>query len=219
MTNLRATYQERFGLLEELAKRLEKQLNEYLQGEKRVDRIAARPKSLDRFLRKAEAMVDGRPKYEDPIEQIQDQIGARIITFYLSDIDRIVEVIKKYYRPIETKVLLPDHEWKFGYFGRHFILLLPSDVVDRNWPREHVPGFFELQVRTLFQHAWSEANHDLGYKPGATPLKPESERKLAYTAAQAWGADQMFEELFLAQELPVAIDGAGPDVGLGIDRA
>ena len=93
MTNLRATYQERFRVLEELAKRIEKQLNEYLQSEARIDRIAARPKSLDRFLQKAEAMAEGRLKYNDPINQIQDQIGARVITFYLSDIDRIVEVI------------------------------------------------------------------------------------------------------------------------------
>lgn len=95
MTNLRTTYQERFAVLEKLAIRLEGQLKEYLQDEERVDRIGARPKSLDRFVKKAEAKTaDGRPKYDDPINQIQDQIGARVITFYLSDIDRIVDVIK-----------------------------------------------------------------------------------------------------------------------------
>lgn len=201
MSALRATYQERVKILNELAQRIERQLNDYLQGEQRVDRICARAKSVDRFLRKAEAKVEGNPKYNDPINQIQDQIGARVITFYLSDIDRIVDTIKKYYRPVETKVLVPDHEWKFGYFGRHFILLVPSDTIDKSWPRDHVPDFFELQIRTLFQHAWSEANHDLGYKPQSTPPKADSERKLAYTAAQAWGADQMFEELFSGQDL------------------
>jgi putative GTP pyrophosphokinase len=199
MMELGAAYQERLGILEDLARRIEKQLQDYLRTEKRIDRISARPKSLDRFLRKAEATVDGHRKYNDPLNQIQDQVGARIITFYTSDIDRLVKVVNKYYRPIETKVLVPDHEWKFGYFGRHFILITPSDVVDRSWPKGKVPDFFELQIRTLFQHAWSEANHDLGYKPESTPLKPDSERKLAYTAAQAWGADQMFEELFSSQ--------------------
>jgi ppGpp synthetase/RelA/SpoT-type nucleotidyltranferase len=59
-----------------------------------------------------------------------------------------------------------------------------------------LPQFFELQVKTLFQHAWSEANHDLGYKPGATPLSSSEKRQLAFTSAQAWGADHIFDELF-----------------------
>jgi ppGpp synthetase/RelA/SpoT-type nucleotidyltranferase len=75
-------------------------------------------------------------------------------------------------------------------------LAIPSDVVDPNWPRELLPRFFELQVKTLFEHAWSEAEHDLGYKPGEDPLTPQQARSLAYTSAQAWGADQIFNDLF-----------------------
>jgi putative GTP pyrophosphokinase len=56
-----------------------------------------------------------------------------------------------------------------------------------------------VTVKTLFQHAWSEADHDVGYKPGSIPLTPEEKRKLAYTSAQAWGADQIFDELFQAR--------------------
>jgi len=56
------------------------------------------------------------------------------------------------------------------------------------------PEFFELQIKTLFQHAWAEAEHDLGYKP-PKPLTSIQKRKMAFTAAQAWGADQIFDEL------------------------
>jgi putative GTP pyrophosphokinase len=69
-------------------------------------------------------------------------------------------------------------------------------VVDEKWDKEQVPRFFELQLKTLFQTAWSEAEHDLGYKPGLKPLGRDEKRRLAYTAAQAWGAGRMFEELF-----------------------
>jgi len=55
--------------------------------------------------------------------------------------------------------------------------------------------FFELQIKTLFQHAWSEAEHDLGYKP-TTVLSHDQKKRLAFTAAQAWGADQVFDELY-----------------------
>ena len=54
--------------------------------------------------------------------------------------------------------------------------------------------FFELQIKTLFQNAWSEANHDLGYKP-ERELSKDEKRKIAFTSAQAWGADMIFDEL------------------------
>ena len=46
--------------------------------------------------------------------------------------------------------------------GRHYILLIPNDVIDPSMDRELMRDFFELQVQTLFQHAWSEAGQDLG---------------------------------------------------------
>jgi hypothetical protein len=85
--------------------------------------------SGDRFIAKATTIIEGKPKYSEPLRQIQDQIGARIITFYRSDVDRIAGIIQKYYRPIESKDMIPESEWEFGYFGRHYVLLVPSDVV------------------------------------------------------------------------------------------
>jgi ppGpp synthetase/RelA/SpoT-type nucleotidyltranferase len=145
---------------------------------------------------KANKIEDRKQKYSEPLHQIQDQIGARIITFYRSDIDRVFKIILKYFRPIEAKDIVPESEWEFGYFGRHFVLILPSDLVSSSIDKNLVPQFFELQIKTLFQHAWSEADHDLGYKPQSAPLPPGALRRLAYTSAQAWGADLMFEELF-----------------------
>jgi ppGpp synthetase/RelA/SpoT-type nucleotidyltranferase len=77
----------------------------------------------------------------------------------------------------------------------HYILLMPTELIDSDVPNPIVPEFFELQIKTVFQHAWSEANHDLGYKPGSKPLASDEKRKLAFTAAQAWGADQIFDGL------------------------
>jgi GTP pyrophosphokinase len=74
--------------------------------------------------------------------------------------------------------------------------VLPSDIIRDGMDRSMMPTFFELQIKTLFQHAWSEAEHDLGYKPGMKPLTPDETRRLAFTAAQAWGADHIFDELF-----------------------
>ena len=197
MTELERLYRQRLAnALAPIALSLEKQIQEYFLREPRIDRIAARAKSPDRFVAKAIATKDGAPKYSEPLRQIQDQIGARIITFYQSDIERVSSIVQRYFRPIESRDVVPDSEWEFGYFGRHYILLLPSDVIPDGVEKADAPEFFELQIKTLFQHAWSEANHDLGYKPGAVPLNADQKRSLAFTSAQAWGADRIFAEPF-----------------------
>lgn len=198
---VRETYQGRYDTtLKRLATEIENLLREYLRDVARIDRIGARAKSVDRFVAKSEKLrEDGVPKYSDPLMQIQDQIGARIITFYLSDVAVVAEVIERYFRAVETKNLIPESESEFGYVGRHYILFVPGDVVEPDMDRSNVPEFFELQIKTLFQHAWSEAEHDLGYKPGPAPLSPDERRKLAFTAAQSWGADHILDELFIAR--------------------
>jgi ppGpp synthetase/RelA/SpoT-type nucleotidyltranferase len=147
-------------------------------------------------VKKAAVMVDGKPKYVEPLSQIQDQIGARIVVFYKSDVDRIDAIIKRYFTAIEFRKVVPDSESEFGYFGHHLVLAIPSDILEEGMPSELVPAFFELQIKTLFQHAWSEADHDLGYKPGEAVLSPEQKRLVAFTSAQAWGADHLFDQLF-----------------------
>jgi putative GTP pyrophosphokinase len=187
MSIIQEAYRQRYyKFLKPLASAIENHLREIFQAEPRIDRISARPKSIDRFVAKASAVVDGRPKYSEPLRQIQDQIGARIITFYRSDVDRVQAVVMKYFKAIELQDMVPESEWEFGYFGRHFILLIPSDVISPSLDRTKMPQFFELQIKTLFQHAWSEANHDLGYKPGLKPLDSDAKRRLAFTSAQAW---------------------------------
>lgn len=184
-------------VLEPLAHALEQQIAEYLDARPRIDRISARPKGIKKFLDKAaKRNDDGSLKYEHPLAQIQDQVGARVTVFYKSDIEPISTELLKYLRPIESKDLVPSSEWEFGYFGRHHVCLFPPDLILPDWNPDHVPQFFELQVKTLFQHAWSEANHDLGYKPDTQPLTSDQLRMLAYTSAQAWGADRVFDELF-----------------------
>jgi ppGpp synthetase/RelA/SpoT-type nucleotidyltranferase len=73
---------------------------------------------------------------------------------------------------------------------------MPKGLLKGDADKSLLPDVFELQVKTLFQHAWSEADHDLGYKPGGKTPNPAQKRLLAYASAQAWGADRVFDELF-----------------------
>jgi ppGpp synthetase/RelA/SpoT-type nucleotidyltranferase len=195
VTSLGETYSaQRKRILLPLAAHLEVYLKHMFEPYPRVDRISVRAKSVDRFVAKSQKQIDGKPKYDDPLNQIQDQLGARIVTFYKSDVDRISNEVRKYFRYIESRQIVPDSEREFGYEGRHFILFIPRDVFDDEVKEEGSIQFFELQIMTLFQHAWSEAEHDLGYKP-IGELSSDQKRRLAFTAAQAWGADQIFDEL------------------------
>lgn len=191
-----AEYRHRYdAFLTRIAANLEAQVKDYLAGAGNIDRVTARAKEPDRFAEKARRRDDrGNPKYTKPLTEIQDQLGARVIVFYRDEVARVVEILSRYYQAIEERELVPESEWAFGYFGKHLVAPVPRDVIPSEVNIEEVPRFFELQVKTMFQHAWSEANHDLGYKP-ERPLNTDQERRLAYTAAQAWGADRMFAEL------------------------
>jgi putative GTP pyrophosphokinase len=196
VTSLRDAFTlRRSRVLVPLAERIETHLKSLFTGFARIDRISARAKDVDRFVTKAEKRDNGRHKYDDPLNQIQDQVGARIITFYASDVERVRLEIEKYFRHIESRKIVPESESEFGYEGRHFILLVPDDLIDDRLEHDESVEFFELQIKTLFQHAWSEAEHDLGYKPSGK-VSSEQKRRLAFTAAQAWGADFIFDELY-----------------------
>lgn len=192
--DLDEAYNARYELvLQPLAIRLEEYMRD-LVIYPRLDRISARPKSPKSFLEKSEKLENGVKKYLDPLNQIQDQIGARIVGYYSIDIKPICEIVESYFAPIEEKFIVPDSDKEFDYEGKHYILFIPKDLITPDLPTVHCPMFFELQIKTLFQHAWAEADHNLAYKP-FEKLTRHQKRQVAFTAAQAWGADHIFNEL------------------------
>jgi putative GTP pyrophosphokinase len=197
---LLSQYKERHDrVLVPVGETLERLIKSHLAGPPglpRIDRVSVRPKSPKSFIDKANKTTDKRePRYLDPLEQIQDQIGARIIAFYKSDVAAVCERVMKFFTRAEQQAKEPESEWEFGYFGMHFILTLPGDAIPPEIEAAAAPRLFELQVRTLFEHAWSESEHDLVYKT-PKPLTRDQKRRCAYTAAQAWGADRAFQELY-----------------------
>lgn len=194
-SNLRKSYEDRFPILQDVALKLEGHLRSLLSGFPRIDSINARAKSPERFIAKASKKNDnGTLKYTNPDFEIQDQIGGRVTVFYLDDVEKIRAEIVKYIKYIEVQDKAPTKDAEFGYFGVHFVLKVPDDIIPDDAEDGDVPEFFELQIKTLFQHAWSEAHHDLGYK-SVRPLTSDEQRKMAFTAAQAWGADTIFQQL------------------------
>lgn len=195
MTDTHLTYTSRYeSVLRHLEGPLCGLICDHVKGEPRIDRVTVRAKSVQRFVAKSQRLDDGVPRYPEPLAQIQDQIGARIVVFYKADVIRIRDIIMRYFTAIEEAVKTPPKDEEFGYFGMHFILAFPPEAIPEWIETSDAPAFFELQIKTLFQHAWSEADHDLGYKP-PEDLTSEQKRSLAFVAAQAWGADLIFDNL------------------------
>jgi hypothetical protein len=57
----------------------------------------------------------------------------------------------RYFHAIESKNIVPEREWKFGYFGQHHVLLLPADEVVELFAREHpIEGDFPSSIDDYF---------------------------------------------------------------------
>ena len=91
-----------------MAKKLENDIRGNVGSYPRIDRVSVRAKSVPRFCAKARKREGGKRKYTDPIRQIQDQIGARIVTYYPEDVDRVSTIVEQYYTPIEKQNIVPD---------------------------------------------------------------------------------------------------------------
>jgi len=105
-------------------------------------------------------------KYKD-IFDITDIFGARIVTYYSSDVDRIASILEKTFivdreNSIDRrKVYNVD---QFGYLSLHYICSLPEKLYKNDDHPNLNKIRFEVQVRTTLQDAWAQVTHDIGYK-------------------------------------------------------
>ena len=189
MFDLAKVYAARIDLLRHAAGRLEADLLEHFQDRPHIDRVSVRVKDLTSFVEKATVRkVD--PPYEVPLSEIEDQIAGRILVHCLGDLDETMAHIGKLLNQVEQDHKRPTRYNEFDYESVHGVYSLPPQYLPSAWgDQQDMPETFEMQVRTLFQHAYAEPQHDLGYKPGAE-LSNDVRRELAWIAASSWGADR-----------------------------
>jgi GTP pyrophosphokinase len=160
--------------------------------------VTGRTKSVASFAAKAVREVGGRPAYDDPLTQITDQIGLRVITYLHADVDAVADLLSDQLTLLDDRDMGREtaDEGRWGYASRHLLVTVDpareSDVADGELSGRRA----SVQIRTVLQHAWAEFEHDIRYK-GTIPDEhvPDLNRRFALAAGLLELADREFSAI------------------------
>lgn len=167
------------------------------------DRVTARLKDWPSLKAKARKKgPDGEFLYPEPWTDIHDLIGVRVTTFHSTEIPVAIGVLQQSFtversvdKTAETRVA-----GGFGYGSHHLILTVDENSSDIEELTPYRGVSFEVQVRTVLQHAWAEFEHDIRYKRGGEDLDPRVDRAFTLAAGLIELADQQFDQIAALQD-------------------
>ncbi len=140
--------------------------------------------------------VISKAKYTH-LDEITDILGCRIVTLFETDVDRIYDLISQTFDIVEVVDKRKKHKVnniEFGYTSLHLVVKFSEARCELVEYRKYQHIMFEIQLRTVLQHAWAEVEHGLGYKSFYEPPM-EIKRKLNRLAANLEILDEEFEDI------------------------
>ena len=153
--------------------------------------VQSRAKTVSSYAEK----VWRKPKYLNPLVQITDLCGARVITETPEEVAAICDFIRRSFvideaNSLDARTRLRTEE--FGYQSIHYVVELGNGLLAREGRAKLLQGLkAEIQVRTLLQHAWASISHDRIYKSQFN-VPEHWKRELARVAALLEHADSSF---------------------------
>ena len=176
--------------------------------------VTGRAKSIESFAAKAARDRDGVPLHSDPLREITDQVGVRVITYVQSDVVAVAELLADEFTVLEDRDMGQEtaREGRFGYSSRHVLVSLDGSAVEQTLESASpttepaatggtAPAYSPLrcasvQLRTVLQHAWAEFEHDIRYKGTVPPEHvPDLERRFTLAAGLLELADREFSTI------------------------
>lgn len=200
-----AEYLKHYGFYSDLATVVRRIVEESLkQRSIKVHSVEARAKDPSNFGRKAAQPSDTdptKPRYVNPLQEITDLAGIRVITYFPSTLDRIDAMLKEEFRVVERSDKGAEllEEERFGYQSIHYLVTLSRERARLPEYDRFADSVAEVQVRTIMQHAWAEIEHDIQYK-SALVIPAEIRRRFMSLAGLLEIADREFQEIQDADE-------------------
>jgi ppGpp synthetase/RelA/SpoT-type nucleotidyltranferase len=156
----------------------------------RVHSVTTRVKSKVSFERKLNRLPG---KYQS-LSQITDCCGIRIITYFEDEVQDIAALIEREFS-IDAPNSLDKRQTievdQFGYLSVHYVVTVNDTRANLAEYARFAGIKFEIQIRSILQHAWAEIEHDLEYKnPEGIPR--EIRRRFARLAGLLEVADAEF---------------------------
>lgn len=163
-------------------------------AEIKIHSIVKRIKTLDSFLNKIQ-----RKQLDKPFESITDVVGIRVICLFLSDIERIGQIIRNCFTvQSEDNKIEGAEVTSFGYMSMHFIVTMKATHSGPRYdPIAKLP--FEIQVRTIAMDAWANVSHYLDYK-NDKDVPTDLRRDFYALSGLFYVADRHFEMFFLSRQ-------------------
>lgn len=186
-----------------------------------VVNIESRTKSIKSFEEKCSREDKG---YFDPLEEVTDLTGCRVICYYTSDIDVISKIIEDNFhidKQNSVDKLTRENPNEFGYQSKHLVVSFSHSRLKLADFKEFSGMKAEIQIRTSLQHSWAAIEHKLQYK-NAEHIAPPLKRKLFRIAALLELADEEFNYLeknigSVRKEMEQDIESGDLSVGINAD--
>lgn len=163
------------------------------------DRVSTRVKTWSSLKRKAKKRGEGGDFiYPAPWDDIHDVMGVRVTLYHSTIIPNALDVLGESFKVVRSvdKAAETRISGGFGYGSHHLVLTVTDDSAAAMEELADFVGWtFEVQIRTVLQHAWAEFEHDIRYKQGPTPPSPEVDRLFTLAAGLIELADQQFDEI------------------------
>lgn len=173
-------------LAEEVAYILEKHIR-YAKVE--YSAVTHRTKTVDSFCEKVK-----RKDYKEPLREITDIAGVRVVFLYKSDRPQLEAAIERNLEVIDRvdKIEAAGPE-RFGYGALHYLVRLGRGASGARYD-DLKDLICEVQVRTILQDAWAIVAHHMSYKEEAA-VPEELRRDLNGLSALFELADKNFDSL------------------------